>query len=53
MSGYVVSCVLVFFSFKYAGEDFPVALVWWYILSDNAGCRDKAMGMWLVEHEFS
>jgi len=52
MSGYIVARVLVFFSFKYAGEDFPVALVWWYTLSDDAGCRDEATGMWLVEREF-
>jgi hypothetical protein len=52
MSGYIISHVLLFFSFKYAGEDFPVALVWWYTLSDDAGCRDKVTGMWLVEHEF-
>ena len=52
MSGYIVACVLIFFSFKYAGEDFPVALVWWYTLSDDAGCRDEATGMWLVEHGY-
>jgi hypothetical protein len=52
MSGYIISHVLLFFSFKYAGEDFPVALVWWYTLSDDAGCRDKVTGMWLVEREF-
>jgi hypothetical protein len=52
MSGYIISHVLLFFSFKYAGEDFPVALVWWYTLSDDAGCRDKVTGMWLVECEF-
>ncbi len=32
MSGYIISHVLLFFSFKYAGEDFPIALVWWYTL---------------------
>jgi len=52
MSRYIIAWVLVFFSFTYAGEDFPVALVWWYTLSDDAGHRDEAMGMWLVEREF-
>jgi hypothetical protein len=52
MSSYIVSHILIFFSFKYASEDFPIVLVWWYILSDDAGCRDKATGMWLIEHEF-
>ena len=52
MSSYIISHALVFFSFKYTSEDFPIALVWWYILSDEARCRDKATGMWLVEHEF-
>ncbi len=52
MSGYIISHILLFFSFKYAGEDFPIALVWWYTLSDNAGCRDKVTGMWLIECEF-
>ena len=52
MSGYVVARVLLFFSFTYAGNDFPVALVWWYTLSDNSGRRDRATGMWLVEREY-
>jgi hypothetical protein len=52
MSGYVVARVLLFFSFTYAGNDFPVALVWWYTLSDDSGCRDNATGMWLVEREY-
>ena len=51
MSGYTIARVLIFFSFKYAGETFPVALVWWYMLSDDTG-RDEATGMWLVEREF-
>ncbi len=51
MSRYIVAYVLVFFSFKYAGEDFSVALVWWYTLSDadDTGYRDKATGMWLIK----
>ena len=52
ISGYTVACVLLLFSFEYASENFPMALVWWYILSDNARCRDKATGMWLVEHKY-
>ena len=45
MTGYIVARVLVFFSFKYAGEDFPVVLVWWYTPSDDSGHRDEATGM--------
>jgi hypothetical protein len=52
MSGFAVARVLLFFSFQYAGEDFSMALVWWYTLSDDTGCRDEATGMWLVEHEY-
>ena len=52
MSSYIVSHALIFFSFKYTSEDFSIALVWWYILSDKARCRDKAIGMWLVKREF-
>jgi hypothetical protein len=52
MSGYAVARVLLFFSFTYAGNTFPVALVWWYTLSDDSGCRDNATGMWLVEREY-
>ncbi len=52
ISGYTVARVLLLFSFEYAGENFPMALVWWYILSDDAGCRDEATGMWLVEREY-
>jgi hypothetical protein len=52
MSGYVVARVLLFFSFRYASNNFPMALVWWYTLSDDSGCRDKATGMWLVEREY-
>ena len=52
MSGYIVSYALIFFSFKYTSKDFPVTLVWWYILFDKAGYRDKATGMWLVKCEF-
>ena len=52
MSGYVVAWVLFFFSFNYAGDNFPVALLWWYTLSDDSGCRDRATGMWLIEREY-
>ena len=52
MTGYTIARVLVFFSFTYAGDDFPVALVWWYTFSDDARHRDEATGMWLVEWEF-
>ena len=52
MSGYVVAHILVFLSFTYAGKDYPVALVWWYILSNESGCRDQSTGMWLVEREY-
>lgn len=52
ISGYVVARVLLLFSFEYAGEDFPVALVWWYTLSDDSGNRDVDTGMWLVEREY-
>jgi len=52
MSGYVVARVLLFFSFTYADKKFPAALVWWYTLSDDSGCRDEATGMWLVECEY-
>ena len=52
MSGYIVARVLLFFSFNYAGDDFPVALLWWYTLSEDSGCRDKETGMWLVEREY-
>ena len=52
MSGYVVARVLVFLSFTYAGKDYPVALVWWYILSNESGCRDQSTGMWLIEREY-
>ena len=49
MSGYALARLLLLFSFKYSGEDFPVALVWWYELSGNS--RDKATGMWIVKRE--
>src|SRR6266702_6072659 len=49
ISGYTIACILLLFSFEYASENFPMALVWWYILSNNARCRDEATGMWLVE----
>lgn len=52
MSGYVAARVLLLFSFTYNGTDFPVALVWWYMLSDESGRRDETTGMWLVEHEY-
>ena len=52
MSGYIVARVLLFFSFNYAGNDFPVALLWWYTLSEDSGCRDKETGMWLVECKY-
>ena len=52
ISGYVVTQVLLFFLFDYAGEDFPVVLVWWYTLSDDNGNRDVDIGMWLIEHEY-
>ena len=52
MSSYIISHALVFFSFKYTNKDFSIVLVWQYILSDEARCRDKAIGMWLVECEF-
>ena len=52
MSGYVAARVLFFFSFTYGGDDYCVALVWWYILTDDSGHRDEATGMWLVEHEY-
>lgn len=52
MSGYSAARVLLFFSFKYSGQHFPVALVWWYTLSDDTGRRDEATGMWLVEREY-
>jgi len=52
MTGYIIAWVLVFFSFTYAGEDFPVVLVWWYTLSNDARHRDEATGMWLIEQEF-
>ena len=52
MSSFVVAHVLLFFSFTYGGKDYPVALVWWYILSEDSGCRDKVTGMWLIEHEY-
>jgi len=52
MSGYIVARVLLFFSFNYAGDDFPVALLWWYTLSEDSGCRDRETGMWLVEREY-
>jgi hypothetical protein len=52
MSGFTVARVLLFFSFQYAGENFSMALVWWYTLSDDTGRRDEATGMWLVEREY-
>jgi hypothetical protein len=52
MSGYIVARVLLFFSFEYAGENFHLALVWWYTLSDDHRKRDNATGMWLVEREY-
>jgi len=52
MSGFVVARVLLFFSFTYGGKDYPVALVWWYILSEDSGHRDEATGMWLIEREY-
>ena len=52
ISGYTIACILLLFSFEYASENFPMALVWWYILSNNARCRDEATGMWLVECEY-
>ena len=45
MSSFVVAHVLLFFSFTYGGKDYPVALVWWYILSEDSGRRDKVTGM--------
>jgi hypothetical protein len=50
MSGYALARVLHLFSFNFAGEDFPLALVWWYTLSDDA--RDETTGMWMVEREY-
>ena len=52
MSGFVVARVLFFFSFTYDWKIYPVALVWWYILSEDSGHRDEATGMWLVEREY-
>ena len=52
MSGYAVACVLCLFSFQYASKDFPMALMWWYTLCDDTGCRDEATGMWLVKHKY-
>jgi len=52
MSGYVATWVLLFFSFTYGGDDYCMALVWWYILTDDSGHRGEATGMWLVEREY-
>jgi len=52
MSGFVVACVLFFFSFTYGWKIYSVALVWWYILSEDSGGRDKVTGMWLVECKY-
>ena len=37
LSGYAITCVLCLFSFKSAGEDFSMALMWWYTLCDDLG----------------
>jgi len=52
MSSYVVAWVLFFFSFTYAGDKYPVALVWWYSPFIDSGCRDRETGMWLVERKY-
>ena len=52
MSGYALARVLLLFSFKHDGETVPVALVWWYSLAGEDGCRDELTGMWLVEREY-
>ena len=52
ISGYVVAWVLLFFLFTYACEQYPVALVWWYILSNRSRHRDRVTGMWLVECKY-
>ena len=50
MSGYALAQLLLLFSFKYSGEDFPVVLIWWYKLLGDS--RDKATGMWIVKCEY-
>jgi len=52
MSSYVAAWVLLFFLFTYGGDDYCMALVWWYILTNDSGHRDEATGMWLVECEY-
>jgi len=52
MSSYVVAWVLLFFSFTYAGDDYCMALVWWYTLSDDSRQRGEATGMWPVKREY-
>jgi len=52
MSSYVAAWVLFFFSFTYAGDKYPVALVWWYLPFIDSRCRDRETGMWLVECKY-
>jgi len=40
------------FSFTYAGNDYCMALVWWYTLSDDSRQRDETTGMWPVERKY-
>ncbi|KIL57076.1 hypothetical protein M378DRAFT_1031569 [Amanita muscaria Koide BX008] len=52
MCGYTIGRALLLFSFTYAGKFCPCALVWWFVLSDDLGRRDKDTGMYLVEREY-
>ena len=52
MSGYSVARLLLLFSFKYAGEVYPCALVWWCALTNATGRRDEDTGVWLVERGY-
>ncbi|KAG6823993.1 hypothetical protein H0H92_008355, partial [Tricholoma furcatifolium] len=50
MEGLLVARVLLFFSFKDAGIQYPCALVHWFSHSSDAPCDET--GMWIVEPDF-
>ncbi|KAH7906435.1 hypothetical protein BJ138DRAFT_1071737 [Hygrophoropsis aurantiaca] len=50
MQGMVIGRVYLFFSFKFADETFPCALIHWYVpVSDHP---DEDSGLWIVRPEY-
>lgn len=50
LRGLLVACVYLFFSFSFAGMEYPCALVHWYTTVGTE--PDSSTGLWVVEPEY-